>query len=50
MNETLPQFTTNIAVDGFETLKIYFVHQKSEVKGAIHLLFAHGWPGSFEEV
>lgn len=50
LNETLPQFTTDIAVDGFEALKIHFVHQKSEVKGAIPLLFTHGWPGSFEEV
>jgi pimeloyl-ACP methyl ester carboxylesterase len=50
LNETLPQFTVDIPVDGFETLKIHFVHQKSEVKGAIPLLFAHGWPGSFDEV
>lgn len=49
LNE-LPQFTTDIQVDGFETLKIHFVHQKSEVAGAIPLLFSHGWPGSFEEV
>lgn len=46
----LPQFTTKIAVDGFETLKIHFVHQKSDVKNAIPLLFVHGWPGSFDEV
>ena len=50
LNETLPQFTVDIQVEGFETLKIHFVHQKSEVKGAIPLLFAHGWPGSFDEV
>jgi hypothetical protein len=50
LNETLPQFTVDIPVEGFETLKIHFVHQKSEVKGAIPLLFAHGWPGSFDEV
>src|SRR5271163_2754429 len=49
LNETLPQFTVDIQVEGFETLKIHFVHQKSEVKGAIPLLFAHGWPGSFDE-
>jgi pimeloyl-ACP methyl ester carboxylesterase len=50
LNEKLPQFTVDIPVDGFETLKIHFVHQKSPVKGAIPLLFAHGWPGSFDEV
>ncbi|MCJ1477575.1 hypothetical protein MMC13_006248 [Lambiella insularis] len=48
LNE-LPQFTTDISVDGFDTLKIHFVHQKSEVGGAIPLLFSHGWPGSFVE-
>jgi len=46
----VPQFTTDIDVDGFETLNIHFVHQKSEVKEAIPLLFVHGWPGSFIEV
>lgn len=50
LNKALPQFTVDIAVDGFETLTIHFVHQTSEVKGAIPLLFAHGWPGSFDEV
>ena len=49
LNE-LPQFTIPISVDGFGTLEIHFVHQKSEVKNAIPLLFCHGWPGSFEEV
>ena len=49
LNE-LPHFATDINVDNFETLNIHFVHQKSEVKGAIPLLFAHGWPGSFHEV
>ena len=50
LNETLPQFTVDIPVEGFETLKIHFVHQKSEVENAVPLLFAHGWPGSFDEV
>ena len=46
----LPQYTIEIPVDGFETLKIHFVHQQSNVKGAVPLLFCHGWPGSFDEV
>ncbi|KAI0122297.1 epoxide hydrolase 1 [Daldinia grandis] len=51
LNDTLPQFTTRIAVDGHEDdLKVHFVHAKSERKDAIPLLFCHGWPGSFIEV
>ncbi|KAI9817800.1 MAG: hypothetical protein M1827_000919 [Pycnora praestabilis] len=46
----LPQFLTAVQADGFEALKIHFVHQKSAVPGAIPLLFSHGWPGSFLEV
>lgn len=41
LNE-LPNFITKIAVDGFGELDVHFVHQKSEVKGAIPLLFVHG--------
>lgn len=41
LNE-LPQFTTSITVDGFDPLDIHFVHQKSNVPGAIPLLFVHG--------
>lgn len=37
-----PQFHTDIEVGGFGTLDIHFVHQKSEIKGAIPLLFVHG--------
>ncbi|KAL8939410.1 MAG: hypothetical protein Q9216_003375, partial [Gyalolechia sp. 2 TL-2023] len=38
----LPQFKTPIEIDGFGTLDIHFIHQKSPVEGAIPLLFAHG--------
>lgn len=41
LNE-LPQFTTPIPVDGFDTLNIHFVHQKSAKPGSIPLLFVHG--------
>ncbi len=47
---SLPHFITQISVEGFDPLDIHFIHQKSEVKGAIPLLFVHGWPGSFLEV
>ncbi|KAH8978895.1 alpha/beta-hydrolase [Lactarius akahatsu] len=46
----LPMFTRTIAVDGFGELSVHYVHQKSATKGAIPLLFVHGWPGSFLEV
>ncbi|KAF8158464.1 Alpha/Beta hydrolase protein [Crassisporium funariophilum] len=50
LNEELPQFKRDIDVDGFGTLGIHYVHKKSEIVGAIPLLFVHGWPGSFLEV
>jgi pimeloyl-ACP methyl ester carboxylesterase len=46
----LPNFMTQIEVEGFGDLDIHFLHQKSEIKGAVPLLFVHGWPGSFLEV
>ncbi|KAH8808731.1 epoxide hydrolase [Xylogone sp. PMI_703] len=49
LNE-MAQFTMDIDVEGFETLNVHFVHEKSVVDGAIPLLFIHGWPGSFIEV
>ena len=38
----LPNYHIEIHVDGFETLDIHFVYQKSEVEGAVPLLFSHG--------
>ena len=38
----LPQFKTTILVEDFDPIGIHFVHQKSDVKGAIPLLFCHG--------
>ncbi|KAI0350337.1 epoxide hydrolase [Trametes cingulata] len=46
----LPMFTRDIVIEGFGTLNLHYVHQKSEVKNAIPLLFVHGWPGHFLEV
>jgi hypothetical protein len=45
----LPQYTTSIEVNDFSPLNIHFVHQKSDVKNAIPLLYVHGWPGSYFE-
>ncbi|KAL4249281.1 peptidase S33 family protein [Abortiporus biennis] len=49
INNELPQFTKDIEIDDFGTLNIHYVHQKSEVKDAVPLLFVHGWPGHFLE-
>lgn len=37
-----PHFHTDIDIDGFESLEIHFLLQKSEAKDAIPLLFVHG--------
>lgn len=42
LNAELPQFTQDIDVEGFGTLNIHYVHQKSETVDAIPLLFVHG--------
>lgn len=44
-----PQFTTDLQAEGFETMSVHFIHQRSSAKDAIPLLFIHGWPGSFYE-
>lgn len=38
----LPQYHTDIEVEGFGTLDIHFLHQRSEGQHAIPLLFVHG--------
>ncbi|KAK0221191.1 Alpha/Beta hydrolase protein [Armillaria nabsnona] len=50
LNAELPQFTRDIEVESFGVLNIHYVHKKSEIEGAVPLLFVHGWPGSFIEV
>ncbi|KAF8902482.1 Alpha/Beta hydrolase protein, partial [Mucidula mucida] len=50
INAELPQFTRDIKVDGFGTLNIHYVHQKSKAFDAIPLSFVLGWPSSFLEV
>ncbi len=40
INAELPQFTRDIKVDGFGTLNIHYVHQKSKAVDAIPLLRA----------
>ncbi|KAJ7693063.1 alpha beta-hydrolase [Mycena rosella] len=49
LNAELPHSARDIAVQGFGTLNIHYVHKRSAVEGAIPLLFVHGWPGSFIE-
>lgn len=38
----LPNFQTEVQVEGFDTLNIHFIYQKSENPHAIPLLFVHG--------
>jgi hypothetical protein len=45
LNE-LPHFKTKVEVDGFGDLDMHFIHQKSNVPGAIPLLFVHGCESS----
>lgn len=45
----LPQYTTKVDVDGFGSLEVHFIHQRSQRKNAIPLLFVHGWPGAYIE-
>lgn len=41
LNE-LPNYRKKVAVDGFGDVEVHFVHQKSEIEGAVPLLFVHG--------
>lgn len=47
LNDELPMFTRDVDVDGFGTLNIHYVHQKSTVANAIPLLFCHGCQCNF---
>lgn len=42
LNNELPQYHTDINIDGFGELDIHFVWKESEAKNAIPLLFVHG--------
>ena len=39
---SLPQFTTTIEIEGFGSLNIHFLHQRSTDPKSIPLLFVHG--------
>ncbi|KAH9922310.1 alpha/beta-hydrolase [Epithele typhae] len=45
----LPMYTRDIEVDGFGTLNVHYLHQRSKVKNRF-LAVLHGWPGHFLEV
>ena len=39
----IPQFTRDIELEeGFGTLNVHYVHQRSEIENAVPLLFVHG--------
>lgn len=41
LNE-LPNFRKKVDVEGFGGIEVHFVHRRSEVEGAVPLLFVHG--------
>jgi pimeloyl-ACP methyl ester carboxylesterase len=47
---SLPNYEVQVNVEKHGPVDMHFIHQKSDVKGAIPLLFVHGWPGSVLEV
>ena len=42
LNEELPQYTRDLEVEGFGLFNIHYVHQRSDVRNAIPLIFVHG--------
>ena len=38
----LPQFTRDISVEGHGSVNVQYVHKRSELEGAVPLLFIHG--------
>ena len=42
LNDALPQFTSDVEIDGHGILNIHYVHKRSDLAGAIPLLFVHG--------
>lgn len=42
LNEELPQYTRDLEVNGFGLFNIHYVHQRSDVRNAVPLLFVHG--------
>jgi hypothetical protein len=42
INDALPMFTRPVDVEGHGALEIHYVHKKSDVPGAVPLLFVHG--------
>jgi hypothetical protein len=46
----LPQFTTDVSVEGFGQLNIHFIYKRSSRPGAIPLLFVHGCEFSYREM
>lgn len=43
---SIPQFTRDIDIEGFGSLNIHYIHQKSKLNSAIPLLFVHGCKSS----
>ncbi|EIW77440.1 epoxide hydrolase domain-containing protein [Coniophora puteana RWD-64-598 SS2] len=48
LNNTFRMFTVPIEEQG-ETFDVHFAHHRSTRKGAVPMIYVHGWPGSFLE-
>lgn len=42
MNEGMRMFTRDVEVEGQGVLNVHYVHERSEVEGAVPLFFSHG--------
>jgi microsomal epoxide hydrolase len=42
LNKQFHQFTVPVSVEGYDDLKIHYLHHTSQIAGAIPLLFIHG--------
>jgi pimeloyl-ACP methyl ester carboxylesterase len=50
INSEFNHFKVEVDIDGYGPLPLHYVHEISDRKDAIPLLFSHGWPGNFLEI
>jgi pimeloyl-ACP methyl ester carboxylesterase len=50
INSEFRHFQVVVDIDDYGYIALHYVHEVSDRKDAIPLLFSHGWPGSFLEI
>lgn len=50
INSEFKHYKVTVEVEEYGLLPLHYVHETSDRKDAIPLLFSHGWPGSFLEI